>query len=521
MKHGVEETVMAVSELQLSYKQNDQFTTVLNDLQLSIAKGEIVSLLGESGSGKSSLAKALMGLLPPNTLVSGTLRAGDLPSIELAGKPNWGRIRGRLIGMLFQDARLALNPLVTIKAHFVESLVFHGMADAKGAAQIGADMLGMLGFDLPNDVLESYPFELSGGMCQRVCLALTLSLKPQVLIADEPTSALDTASQKEVLDLIRQCRDLLGLSVLFITHDIGVAGAISDRIIVLSEGTIVEDGAASQVLRAPAAGYTKRLLTARDSISVTGRADRSNLPVLEVRGLEKSFQQPVLRDVDMILRQGGIMGILGQSGSGKSTLVRCIAGLETPDSGRVILSGEDITGFKGKARRKHCKELQLIFQDARASLNASRTALRLVQEPLGYLGIGTRKEREAKARQYLDEVGITGDMQQRKPPQLSTGQCQRIAIARALVLEPKVLLCDEPVSALDMSVQAQILSLLQRLHKQFGFAILMISHDMRVLRTFCHEIAVMDEGRFSEIRAANSLHESELAHTKRLAAVRG
>lgn len=508
-----EETVLAVRELQVSYLHNGHYGKVLDGFDLTLARGEIVALLGESGSGKSSLAKALMGLLPAKAGVSGKMQAGQLPEAELSSM-DWSRIRGRVIGMLFQDARLALNPLMTIKSHFVESLVFHGIADAGEAREIGASMLGMLGFDWPDEVLEQYPFQLSGGMCQRVCLALTLSLKPQVLLADEPTSALDTSSQKEVLDLIRQCRDMLGLSVLFITHDIGVAGAISDRIIVLNQGAIVEEGPVSQVLLSPEASYTKRLLSARDEVSVTGGAEDSRSPVLEVRGLQKSFQQPVLSGVDLILHHGEIMGILGQSGSGKSTLVRCMAGLESPDSGKVLVMGEDIAKLRGKRRRQHGKVLQLIFQDARASLNASRTALQLVQEPLRYLSIGTRKEREEKARRYLDEVGITGDMQHRKPPQLSTGQCQRIAIARALVLEPKVLLCDEAVSALDMSVQAQILALLQRLHQQLGFGMIMISHDIRVLRKFCHQIAVLHEGRFSEVKPADALHESELEHTQ-------
>ncbi|XID95583.1 ABC transporter ATP-binding protein [Paenibacillaceae bacterium WGS1546] len=511
--------VMAVRDLQVAYKRNGQSATVLNKLAFTLKKGEIVALLGESGSGKSTIAKAVTGLLPPSAHIGGgTLLLGS-ETAALGGKTDWGRIRGRRIGMLFQDARLALNPLVRIKTHFKECLVYHRIASVEQSASIGAELLRLLGFDRPRDVLERYPFELSGGMCQRVCLALAICLKPEALIADEPTSALDTVSQKEVLDLLLKLQRELGLSVLFITHDIAAANAISNRVIVLNRGVIEEEGDTAVVLSQPRAPYTRSLLSAREQLSVVSDGDGKappTKPLLEMIGLQKSFDRMILRDVHLTLHEGEILGILGQSGSGKSTLAKCIAGLEKPDAGKVMLGGDDISRLQGKRRREYCKRLQLIFQDARASLNARRSALQLVQEPLHYLKIGNRKAREETAKRYLDEVGIVGDMQARKPAQLSTGQCQRIAIARALALGPQVLLCDEAVSALDMSVQSQILALLRRLHKQFGFSIVMISHDIRVLRSFCHNIAVMDEGRFREVRRASDLHESRSPHTQLL-----
>jgi len=515
-------TVMAVQDLQVAYYDNGHYSTVLNKLSFTIERGEIVALLGESGSGKSTIAKAVMGLLPPSVRIdSGTLLLNDSEIMPLATGIEWGRIRGRRIGMLFQDARLALNPLMKIKAQFIESLTYHKLASARQAVEIGAELLEKLGFSQPRKVLESYPFELSGGMCQRVCLALAVSLQPDLLIADEPTSALDTVSQMEVLDLLANLQRVLDLSILFITHDLAVASAISNRVIVLNKGVIEEEGATDSVLSQPTTSYTHSLLTARERLTVTSASENqgalsASAPLLEVKGLSKAFAQPVLHKVDFALHEKEIVGVLGQSGCGKSTLVRCIAGLEQPDEGVIMYGGEEISRLKGKRRREYCQRLQLIFQDARASLNARRTALQLVQEPLNYFKLGLREDRMRTAKMYLNEVGITGELQQRLPAQLSTGQCQRIAIARALVLSPKVLLCDEVVSALDMSVQSQIIELLQRLHKKFGFSIVMISHDIRVLRAFCHKIAVMQEGSFCEVREASDIDQSLLPHTQQL-----
>lgn len=519
-------TVMAVRDLRVTYTHNGHDVAVLDELAFTLQQGEIVALLGESGSGKSTIAKAVTGLLPPSARIGGgTLQLGSSEPRPLGGVTDWGSVRGRSIGMLFQDARLALNPLMKVKAHFRESLVFHRIASADKTAHIAAGLLGKLGFAQPEDVLERYPFELSGGMCQRVCLALALCLEPDILIADEPTSALDTVAQKEVLDLLKRLQRELGLAVLFITHDLAVANAVSSRVIVLNNGAIAEEGETRAVLTQPRSPYTRSLLSARTQtvhISEEGEkhtappASCARLPLLELVGLQKSFDRAILQDVHLTLRDGDILGVLGQSGSGKSTLARCMAGLETPDAGQVLLGGEDISRARGRRRRQYCAQLQLIFQDARASLNAGRTALQLVQEPLRYMRIGARSEREATARRWLEEVGITGGLQRRKPGELSTGQCQRVAIARALALRPKVLVCDEAVSALDMSVQAQILALLLRLRRQLGFAVVMISHDSRVLRSFCRHIAVMDQGRLCEIWPADAIYESRLPHTQLL-----
>lgn len=527
MSRQKEAVQLALRNLTVDYRQGGQYVTVLDNLSLDMHKGEIVALLGESGSGKTTIGKALTGLLPPSARIAGgslSLESGE--AIALSGSTSWENVRGREIGMLFQDARLALNPLMTVGHHFAESLRHHGLASGKAAAGIGAELLGKLGFERPMELLGRYPFELSGGMCQRVCLALTLALGPKVLVADEPTSALDAVSQVDVLNWLKKLQGELGLTILLITHDIAVANAASNRVIVLNKGEIQENGDTKTVLSRPKAAYTRSLLAARtlsaaqeQEASKADEEDASGLassPLLSVAGLGKTFDRRVLHDVNFTLLKGEILGVLGHSGSGKSTLVRCLAGLEKPTSGQVLLRGEALGKLSGREGRRRSRQLQLVFQDARASLNPRRTALQLVQEPLRYLGIGTQRSREQTAARYLDEVGIIGDMQHRKPLQLSTGQCQRIAIARALAAEPDVLLCDEAVSALDMSVQAQILSLLQRLQKQFGFAMLMISHDIRVLRNFCDTIAVIDEGRISEMMPAKEIGHSKLPHTRRM-----
>ncbi|WP_172249888.1 nickel ABC transporter ATP-binding protein NikE [Saccharibacillus deserti] len=514
---------LQIENLEVTYRQNDNVHTVLDGISFTMYEGEILSLLGESGSGKSTIAKALIGLLPPSAAIkSGTLGLDGEPVIFLSQPGGaWNRLRGRGIAMLFQDARLALNPVMSIHAHFRETLRAHRLAPKQDPSSIGAGWLARLGFADPARILRSYPHELSGGMCQRVCLALALCLRPQVLIADEPTSALDTVNQGEVLDLLQSLQQELGLSVLLITHDLNLAEALSHRVMILDKGRIVEKGETARVLAQPKHGYTRQLLAARnltslsEAVSVSGRRD---VPLLELQDLKQSHgsQRRILNGVNLRLHDREIIGILGQSGCGKSTLARCIVGLDPADAGTVRFRGRDITRFKGRARRKLARHIQLVFQDARASLNPRRSALELVQASLHAFRIGSRRERLERARFLLNEVGIKEAAQHRRPPQLSTGQCQRIAIARALALRPEILICDEAVSALDMSVQAQILELLQRLHRQFGFSILMISHDVRVLRTFCHQIAVMHEGRFVEQLPGSRLASGEHDHTRLL-----
>ncbi|RCW77021.1 ABC transporter ATP-binding protein [Saliterribacillus persicus] len=522
--HATTNMLFEVKDLEVTYLQGDQREPVLKDVSFYMEQNETVALLGQSGSGKSTLAKAMTGMLPHSARVtSGSLTIGTEQVANLTDTSTpWQRIRGRRIAMLYQDPRQALNPLMKIKDNFRELLQDHQLASSRDYLQISEQWLYALNFQDAKRVLECYPFQLSGGMCQRVCLALALCLKPSVLIADEPTSALDIVNQREVLDVLKTVQKQYGLTLLMITHDLAVANSIGDRVLILNKGKIVEEGNTKKVFSKPQDSYTKQLLSARSLLSESPQRKsvsfQSKQKLLEIKGLEKQFQQKqVLTNIDLTLHRHEIMGILGQSGCGKSTLARCVMGLETINSGQMMYKGTDLSKLNNKKRRAMSKHIQLVFQEARGSLHPGRTALQIVMEPLHYLHLGNRKERQSLAEAFLKEVGISSDMHARKPPQLSTGQCQRIAIARALVLRPEVLICDEAVSALDMHVQAQILKLLQQLHQKFEFAILMISHDIRVLRSFCHTIAVIDQGRFCEVRPANALEkESKNAYTKKL-----
>jgi peptide/nickel transport system ATP-binding protein len=513
-----------VNNLSISYKQNGQTAEVIHNISFAIKKKEALAILGESGSGKSTIAKALCGLLPVSAQIkNGILSVGQNLNLELSGKrTDWKGLRGTRIGIIFQDAQLALNPVMKIADHFKETLLYHKIATPNEIASICISLLKRLNFSDIDRVLCAYPFQLSGGMCQRICIALALCLKPNVLIADEPTSALDVMSQKEVIDLIKHIRNEFNVAVLLITHDIAVARANSDEVMMLNKGIIEEKGDTEMIFSNPAASYTKELIASRARIETIGCVENasSSAVLLDIESLEKSFyprKNRVLSGLNLQLHEKEVIGILGKSGCGKSTLAKCIVGLEKLDKGTVRYRGNDITALSGGARREICQHIQIVFQDARASLNPRHTALRLVGEPLRYFNRGNRKEQDEKARYYLEQVCIDDDACNWRPPQLSTGQCQRIAIARALVLEPDILICDEAVSALDMSIQAQILALLSGLHKKLGFSILMISHDIRILRNFCHLIAVMKDGKFCEINQANSLMtESKDPYTRLL-----
>lgn len=517
-------TILRIKDLQAGYLQNNRKQTILNDISFDLQKGEILSLLGESGSGKSTIAKAITGLLPPSAQIErGTIQFEHSQPISLTNPSiEWKQIRGKKIAMIFQDARASLNPMLTIKEHFKETLTFHRIATADEIISLSTKLLRSLNFsDIP-DLLNAYPFQLSGGMCQRVCIALALCLKPSVIIADEPTSALDTVSQKEVLDLLKNVQKDFNQTILFITHDIAVANSVSHRVIVFNKGDIVEQGTPETVFSSPKKAYTQQLIKSREgakSLIKKEAQHQEGEPLLDITGLKKMFNKSkhVLNEVNLTLYENEILGIIGQSGCGKSTLSKCIVGIERPDQGQILYQGTDICRLKGKQRRELCRHIQMIFQDARASLNPRYSAVQLTSEPLQYLNMASKKEREDMARFYLNEVGITGDAQERRPPQLSTGQCQRIAIARALIVKPTILICDEAVSALDMSIQTQILELLQRLQKQFHFSILMISHDIRVIRSFCHRIAVMNGGNFCEVRqGGQQFNKSSHPYTKSL-----
>lgn len=515
-------TALHLQNLWVSYRQKGCEVSVLKDISFSLHQGEALVLLGESGSGKSTIAKTMTGLLPPSAHINrGIMTFENGRHMDLVEHSvSWSHIRGTEIGMVFQDAQLALNPLLTVKEHFMETMLEHKICRKREVLPAAVCLLNLLGFGDPGRILASYPFQISGGMCQRVCIALVLCLRPAVLIADEPTSALDAVSQKEVIRLLEKIRHELDVAVMIITHDIAVAQAAGSRVAVLQQGRIVELGETQGLFSHPAQTYTRELLASR-SINAVLPAPRTDAgsAVLQVVGLRKAYSGncAVIKDLDLTLGEGEIIGILGCSGCGKSTLAKCMMGIEPVGSGKIYCCGKEIGGLTGRQRRELCRDIQMIFQDARASLNPGYTAVQLVQEPLNYLKAGNKKSRQDKAEKLLEQVGIDEAARFRRPPQLSTGQCQRIAIARALVLNPKVLICDEAVSALDVCIQKQILELLVQLHKEYGFAILMISHDIWVLQQLCHKIAVMHDGVFCEFdKTEVVLASSKSPHTKKL-----
>jgi peptide/nickel transport system ATP-binding protein len=495
--------VLDINNLSVSYQQGTQVSEVIRDVSFSLNKNETLTILGESGCGKSTIAKAVCGLLPVSARINnGTLRMGEIFSADLSDKRiDWNHVRGVKIGTIFQDAQLALNPIMKIIDHFREELLYHKVAPGGNITSICSELLRMLNFHDIDRVLHSYPFQLSGGMCQRICIALALCLKPAILVADEPTSALDVVSQKETLDLFERIKNQFDLSILLVTHDIAIAHRTGGRVIVLKNGIIAEQGKTKKIFANPKADYTKQLLVSRNLGQIReGIKPPDDKTILNIIGLNKSYDQKnVLHNISFSIRKNEIFGILGESGCGKSTLAKCLTGLENNEKGAILYNDIRIDKLRGNKERENCRHFQMIFQDARASLNPGRTALQLVQDTLFYLTTMKKEERLQAARVFLDMVGITEDLWSRKPPRLSTGQCQRIAIARALIIKPDVLICDEAVSALDMSIQRQILELLVSLYKQFHFSIIMISHDIRVLRHFCHRIAVMKDGRFIEI----------------------
>jgi len=518
---------MYVENLEVFYNGARNRLKVLDKITFSLQKGEILTLLGESGSGKTTCGKALLGMLPPSAeITGGIMRIGNETPVRLNDREvNRQLLRGKRIAMIYQDARLALNPVKTVWEHFHSTLAYHKLGPKAAIKRKSTEMLQFLRFDDPERILHSYPFELSGGMCQRVYTALILCLEPEILIADEPTSALDPDGRQEVIGLLKQVQQSFSLSILLITHDIGVAAALGGRIVVLENGRIIETGSTEEILTHPKEPYTRLLLEARQlPVRDTGAGKRCDTPLLRIEKVCKAFKNRgaayrALQDVCLEIYRGESIGLLGASGCGKSTLAKCITGLERPDRGSIVYHGKDITHLRGSERKWVCERMQMVFQDARASLNPQRSALQLVQEPLEYLGLGSKRERIEKARFYLQQVRLDTYAQQRRPPQLSTGQCQRIALARALIVEPDILICDEAVSALDMALQKQILCLLGSLQNSLGFAVIMISHDIRIIKHYCTLAAVMQNGVITGLIPTEQLAAHENGDTPSLNAI--
>ncbi len=515
MDADVTRAAVSVRNLSLALPEGADRPNAVDGVSFDLVAGEILCLVGESGSGKSMCAHALMGLLPKAVRpVSGSIRLGETDLLA-QGEAGWRNTRGRRIAMIFQEPMTALNPLMRIGDQMAEMFEAHGRLTPKERRARAVALAGEVGLPNPEQIVRSYPHQLSGGQRQRAMIAMALALEPAVLVADEPTTALDVTTQAQILKLIRDLQTRRNMAVLFITHDFGVVAEIADRVLVLRHGRVVEEGPAAAVLGRPQAAYTRTLLAAVPTMDPPGRPPLSGPKAVEVTGLQKTYvtggglfrakrRTTAARDVAFALHRGETLGLVGESGSGKSSVARLVMRLIEPDSGRVRLGDTDLTGLKGEALRQARSRIQMVFQDPFASLNPRRSVGKIIADGPVAHGVPLTEAME-RARRLLSLVGLDEKALERFPHEFSGGQRQRIGIARALALEPEVLVADEAVSALDVSVQAQVLALLEDLKARLGLSMLFITHDLRVAAQICDRIAVMRQGEIVELKTASAL----------------
>lgn len=521
-------SLLNVDKLSVALPMNRVMKPVVSDLSFDVKASEILAIVGESGSGKSMTAKALMGLLPKGANTSGSAQFQGANMLTRTEQEKQ-LVRGTGIGMIFQEPMSALNPVLTIGLQMTEALLVHGLADQSEANRKAVEMLDRVGISSPQSRLGQYPHEFSGGMRQRVMIAMTMLLKPDLIIADEPTTALDVTVQAQILDLLTDLVAETNIGLLLITHDMGVVAETADRVLVMKHGKGVEEAPVRELFANPQASYTKALLAAvpRLDADIAGPPERAgaDAPILDVRNLKKSFLRKdgfwrsrattrALNNVSLSVRQGETLAIVGESGSGKSTLARAITRLLTVDSGSVMVNGQDFLALKGEALREARSDIQMIFQDPYSSLDPRFRIGRAIEEPIRiHNKIGSSQTRQ-QVSALLEQVGLSPDMAERYPHEFSGGQRQRIAISRALACNPKILVADEPTSALDVSIQAQVLDLLLRLKKELDLTMLFISHDLAVVGKISDRVAVMRGGQILELGpTARILHHPQHPYT--------
>jgi peptide/nickel transport system ATP-binding protein len=499
--------LLAIKDLTIALPPGADRPLAAEEVSLEVSPREIVCIVGESGSGKSLTAHAVMGLLPRGVAATGGSILFDGSDLLREPPEALRKRRGRDIAMIFQDPMAALNPVLTIGRQVTEQIRAHEDISEAAALKRAAGLLAEMGLKDVATLLKAYPHQLSGGQRQRVMIAMALSLSPRLLIADEPTTALDVTTQAQILKLIRRLQETREMSVLFITHDFGVVADMADRVVVMRHGRVVESGATARVLGQPDHSYTRALIAAVPKGDRYLPPPSDSAPLVAVNGLTKRFRRgglfsraPAVTAVDAVsltLRRGETLGIVGESGSGKSTLARCVIRLLDPDSGEVLLENDDIAHMKERTLRPLRRRIQMVFQDPFSSLNPRETIGDILIAGPRSFGENAG-EAKGRAAEMLRLVGLNPETMHRFPHEFSGGQRQRIGLARALMLKPDVLIADEPVSALDVTVQAQVLKLLDDVRRQMNLAMLFITHDMRVAAEVCHRVMVMRHGRVVE-----------------------
>jgi peptide/nickel transport system ATP-binding protein len=528
--------ILDISGLSVEFRTDNGWKAVTSDVSLIINRGETVALVGESGSGKSVTAMSVLNLLPKNARRTGSVKfQGE--EILTATESSLRKLRGQGISMIFQEPMTALNPVYTVETQLCDAILSHRKISRQEAAQLALKLLQLVHMPNPENKLKHYPHQLSGGQRQRVMIAMAISAEPQLLIADEPTTALDVTVQAEILDLLIELQQKMGMAVLLITHDMGVVADVADRVFVMSNGSVVEQAETEKLFAAPQAEYTRDLLGAvpylgRGSNNAVSRDPRTakqeaspnvlefRNAVIEYPGQRRQAAFRAVDDVSFALGPGEILGLVGESGSGKTTIGRAAIGLIPSSGGSILINGSDIGSATTKAKREIRKNVSIVFQDPASSLNPRATIGQSVTDPLRWNGTKlTAGQLDQKARDLLDSVRIPGDWAGRYPHELSGGQRQRVGIARAIAIEPVLMVADEPTSALDVSVQASVLQLLLELQKTMGFSCLFISHDLSVVEQLSNRVAVLNKGAIVEMgRTQDILHDPQHSYTQRLLA---
>lgn len=504
--------LLDVKDLAVHFHTRNGLVRAVDGISYSLESGETLAIIGESGSGKSVACYSLLGLIPrpPGRIESGSAMFDGRDLLQLPDR-EIRRVRGKRISIIFQDPMTSLNPYLTIGQQLIEPLRLHAGMDRKAAWRRATTMLEEVGIAEPESGMRAYPFEFSGGMRQRVVIAMALITEPDIIIADEPTTALDVTVQAQILNLISELQQRRNIGVIFISHDLSVVADIADRIAVMKEGVFVEQDSRDRILLSPGHDYTRQLL---DAIPTTEKAPKSageSRPLVELSELTLRFaggkrgpDMVAVNNVSLDIQRHEILGLVGESGSGKSTLGRCILRLLNPSGGRVCFDGEDISHLDMRRMKPFRKRMQMIFQDPYASLNPRMSVYDTLCEPLLLHRICTRREVDQEVFRLMDAVGLDRASVRRYPHEFSGGQRQRIAIGRAIATRPEFIVADEPVSALDVTIQAQILELMLDLVARYDLTMLFISHDLGVVRYLADRILVMHRGRIVE---SGSTHE--------------